>query len=256
MSDVHSTSTATPAGTGTHATVLELNEIHSYYDHIHALKGISMTVGEGEIVALIGGNGAGKTTTLRTISGMMKPRTGTLTYQGQDIAGKPPHQTMQMGMSHVPEGRRIFPQLTVRENLEVGAYTITDRRLIEERVQEGFDYFPRLRERENQLGGTMSGGEQQMLAIARALMVNPKLLLLDEPSMGLSPLFVEAIFDIIQKLNREHNTTVLLVEQNANMALAIAHRAYVLQTGEMKLSGRASDIAKDESVRKAYLGEE
>lgn len=162
---------------------------------------------------------------------------------------------MQMGMSHVPEGRRIFPQLTVRENLEVGAYTITDRKLIEERVQE-VCLLPRLKERENQLGGTMSGGEQQMLAIARALMVNPRLLLLDEPSMGLSPLFVEAIFDIIVKLNREHNTTVLLVEQNANMALAIAHRAYVLQTGEMKLSGKASDIAKDETVRKAYLGDE
>ncbi|GGL80632.1 ABC transporter ATP-binding protein [Deinococcus aerolatus] len=241
-----------PGGT----PMLELSDIHSYYDHIHALKGISLTAHEGEIVALIGGNGAGKTTTLRTVSGMMKPRHGTLTYLGQDIAGKPAHQTMQMGMSHVPEGRRIFPQLTVRENLEVGAYTLTDRKLIEERVQEGFAYFPRLKERENQLGGTMSGGEQQMLAIARALMVNPRLLLLDEPSMGLSPLFVEAIFDIIVKLNREHNTTVLLVEQNANMALAIAHRAYVLQTGEMKLSGRASDIAKDESVRKAYLGDE
>jgi len=236
--------------------MLELNDIHSYYDHIHALKGITLQAHEGEIVALIGGNGAGKTTTLRTVSGMMKPRGGTLTYLGENIAGKPAHQTMQMGMSHVPEGRRIFPQLTVRENLEVGAYTITDRKLIEERVQEGFAYFPRLRERENQLGGTMSGGEQQMLAIARALMVNPRLLLLDEPSMGLSPLFVEAIFDIIVKLNREHNTTVLLVEQNANMALAIAHRAYVLQTGEMKLSGKASEIAKDESVRKAYLGDD
>ena len=243
-----------PSTTG--AAMLELNDIHSYYDHIHALKGITLTAYEGEIVALIGGNGAGKTTTLRTVSGMMKPRGGTLTYLGEDIAGKPAHQTMQMGMSHVPEGRRIFPQLTVRENLEVGAYTITDRKLIEERVQEGFAYFPRLRERENQLGGTMSGGEQQMLAIARALMVNPRLLLLDEPSMGLSPLFVEAIFDIIVKLNREHNTTVLLVEQNANMALAIAHRAYVLQTGEMKLSGKASEIAKDESVRKAYLGDD
>ena len=245
-----------PAPSTSGQAMLELSDIHSYYDHIHALKGISLTAHEGEIVALIGGNGAGKTTTLRTVSGMMKPRHGTLTYLGQDIAGKPAHQTMQMGMSHVPEGRRIFPQLTVRENLEVGAYTITDRKLIEERVQEGFAYFPRLKERENQLGGTMSGGEQQMLAIARALMVNPRLLLLDEPSMGLSPLFVEAIFDIIVKLNREHNTTVLLVEQNANMALAIAHRAYVLQTGEMKLSGKASDIAKDESVRKAYLGDD
>ncbi|CAM4113434.1 ABC transporter ATP-binding protein [Deinococcus marmoris] len=254
----HPTTAPTPAeAPSTSGTpMLELTDIHSYYDHIHALKGITLKAHEGEIVALIGGNGAGKTTTLRTVSGMMKPRTGTLSYLGENIAGKPAHQTMQMGMSHVPEGRRIFAQLTVRENLEVGAYTITDKKLIEERVQEGFAYFPRLKERENQLGGTMSGGEQQMLAIARALMVNPRLLLLDEPSMGLSPLFVEAIFDIIVKLNKEHNTTVLLVEQNANMALAIAHRAYVLQTGEMKLSGKASDIAKDESVRKAYLGED
>ncbi|MFC3835109.1 ABC transporter ATP-binding protein [Deinococcus rufus] len=238
------------------APMLELSDIHTYYGHIHALKGISMTVNEGEIVALIGGNGAGKTTTLRTISGMMKPRTGTLAYQGRTIAGIPAHDIMQLGISHVPEGRRIFPQLTVRENLDVGAYTVTDRAVVETRVQEGFGYFPRLKEREHQLGGTMSGGEQQMLAIARALMVAPKLLLLDEPSMGLSPLFVEAIFDIVEKLNREHGTTVLLVEQNANMALQIAHRAYVMQTGEIKLSGKASDIAQDESVRKAYLGDE
>ncbi|THF89043.1 ABC transporter ATP-binding protein [Deinococcus sp. KSM4-11] len=236
--------------------MLELNDIHTYYGHIHALKGISLTVNEGEIVALIGGNGAGKTTTLRTISGMMKPRTGALTYKGQTIAGIPAHHIMQLGISHVPEGRRIFPQLSVRENLDVGAYTVTDRPTVEQRVQEGFGYFPRLKEREHQLGGTMSGGEQQMLAIARALMVAPKLLLLDEPSMGLSPLFVEAIFDIIEKLNREHGTTVLLVEQNANMALQIAHRAYVMQTGEIRLSGKASDIAQDESVRKAYLGDE
>ncbi|GAA5435456.1 ABC transporter ATP-binding protein [Deinococcus sp. A31D244] len=236
--------------------MLELNDVHTYYDHIHALKGVSMTVNEGEIVALIGGNGAGKTTSLRTISGMMKPRRGTMTYQGQNISGIPAHHTMQKGISHVPEGRRIFKDLSVRENLEVGAYTVTDRALIEKRVQEGFEFFPRLKEREAQLGGTMSGGEQQMLAIARALMVNPRLLLLDEPSMGLSPLFVEAIFDIIVKLNKERGTTVLLVEQNASMALGIAHRAYVLQTGEVKLSGNAADIANDESVRKAYLGEE
>ncbi len=236
--------------------MLELNNIHTYYGHIQALKGISLTVNEGEIVALIGGNGAGKTTSLRTISGMMKPKSGSLSYLGQNIAGVPSHEIMQRGMSHVPEGRRIFPQLTVRENLEVGAYTVNDRKVIEERVQEGFAFFPRLKERETQLGGTMSGGEQQMLAIARALMVAPKLLLLDEPSMGLSPLFVEAIFDIIEKLNKERGTTILLVEQNANMALAIADRAYVLQTGEIKLSGKASDIAQDESVRKAYLGDE
>ncbi|MBZ9751597.1 ABC transporter ATP-binding protein [Deinococcus sp. HMF7604] len=237
-------------------TMLELNDVHTYYDHIHALKGISMTVNEGEIVALIGGNGAGKTTTLRTISGMMKPKRGSLAFKGQSIAGIPAHHILNRGISHVPEGRRIFKDLSVRENLDVGGYTVSDRALIESRIQEGFTFFPRLKERENQLGGTMSGGEQQMLAIARALMVNPKLLLLDEPSMGLSPLFVEAIFDIIVKLNRERGTTVLLVEQNANMALSIAHRAYVLQTGEIRLSGNAADIAKDESVRKAYLGDE
>ncbi|MFC4636901.1 ABC transporter ATP-binding protein [Deinococcus hohokamensis] len=248
--------TLTPRGAATGTPMLELTDVHTYYGHIHALKGITMTVNEGEIVALIGGNGAGKTTTLRTISGMMKPKHGTLTYQGRNAAGVPAHLIMQQGMSHVPEGRRIFPQLTVRENLEVGAYTVTDRKLIEQRIQEGFGFFPRLKERENQLGGTMSGGEQQMLAIARALMVNPKLLLLDEPSMGLSPLFVEAIFDIIGLLNKERGTTVLLVEQNANMALGIAHRAYVMQTGEIKLSGQASDIAQDESVRKAYLGDD
>ncbi|PTA69469.1 ABC transporter ATP-binding protein [Deinococcus arcticus] len=236
--------------------MLELNDVHTYYDHIHALKGVSMTVNEGEIVALIGGNGAGKTTTLRTVSGMMKPRQGAVTMNGVSIAGIPAHHILKMGMSHVPEGRRIFKDLTVRENLDVGAYSVTDRSLIEHRIQEGFTFFPRLKERENQLGGTMSGGEQQMLAIARALMVAPKLLLLDEPSMGLSPLFVEAIFDIIVKLNKERGTTVLLVEQNANMALSIAHRAYVLQTGEIKLSGNAADIAQDESVRKAYLGED
>ncbi|WP_081908952.1 ABC transporter ATP-binding protein [Deinococcus sp. YIM 77859] len=244
--------TAGPTGT----PMLELRDVHTYYDHIHALKGINMTVHSGEIVALIGGNGAGKTTTLRTISGMMKPRHGQVIYDGQNISGLPPHTIMGRGMSHVPEGRRIFAQLTVRENLEVGAYTVTDRQLIEERIQEAFALFPRLKEREGQLGGTMSGGEQQMLAIARALMVNPRLLLLDEPSMGLSPLFVEAIFDIVERLNKERGTTILLVEQNASMALGIAHRAYVLQTGEIRLSGDAASIAQDESVRKAYLGDE
>ena len=236
--------------------MLELRGVHTYYGHIHALKGINVVVPDGEIVALIGGNGAGKTTTLRTISGMLRPKQGSVVMQGKDISGIPAHQIMQMGMSHVPEGRRIFPQLTVRENLEIGAHTVTDRKIIEERIQEGFTYFPRLKEREHQLGGTMSGGEQQMLAIARALMVNPKLLLLDEPSMGLSPLFVEAIFDIVVELNAKRKTTILLVEQNAQMALSVAKTAYVLQTGEVKLSGNASDIAEDESVRKAYLGED
>lgn len=236
--------------------MLELQDIHTYYGQIQALKGLNMQVNTGEIVALIGGNGAGKTTTLKTVSGMMRPKVGQVTYLGQNITGIPAHQIMQRGMSHVPEGRRIFPQLTVRENLEVGAYTVTNRKVIEERIQEGFALFPRLQERENQLGGTMSGGEQQMLAIARALMVAPKLLLLDEPSMGLSPLFVENIFDIVERLNKERGTTILLVEQNASMALGIAHRAYVLQTGEIKLSGDAKDIANDETVRKAYLGDE
>lgn len=240
----------------TKAPMLELKDIHTYYGQIHALKGLNMTVHPGEIVALIGGNGAGKTTTLRTISGMMKPKQGTVTYEGQNITGVPAFNIMKRGMAHVPEGRRIFPQLTVRENLDVGAFTVNDRKAIADRIEEGFTLFPRLRERETQLGGTMSGGEQQMLAIARALMVNPKLLLLDEPSMGLSPLFVEAIFDIVEKLNKERGTTILLVEQNASMALAIAHRAYVLQTGEIKLSGKAADIAADETVRKAYLGDE
>nr|WP_025567409.1 ATP-binding cassette domain-containing protein [Deinococcus wulumuqiensis] len=236
--------------------MLELQNVHTYYGQIEALKGLNMTVGEGEIVALIGGNGAGKTTTLRTISGMMKPKTGTVAYLGQNVTGVPSHQMIGRGMAHVPEGRRIFPQMTVRENLEVGAYTVDDKAAIASRIEEGFDLFPRLRERESQLGGTMSGGEQQMLAIARALMIAPKVLLLDEPSMGLSPLFVENIFSIIERLNRERGTTILLVEQNASMALAIAHRAYVLQTGEIKLSGNAQDIARDETVRKAYLGDE
>ncbi|WP_339095572.1 ABC transporter ATP-binding protein [Deinococcus sp. VB343] len=239
-----------------HNTVLELQNVHTYYGQIEALKGLNMTVNEGEIVALIGGNGAGKTTTLRTISGMMKPKTGTVTYLGQNVTGVPSQNLVGRGMAHVPEGRRIFPQMTVRENLEVGAYTVNDKAAINARIEEGFDLFPRLRERESQLGGTMSGGEQQMLAIARALMVAPKVLLLDEPSMGLSPLFVENIFAIIQKLNKERGTTILLVEQNASMALSIAHRAYVLQTGEIKLSGNAQDIARDETVRKAYLGDD
>ncbi|MBB5232837.1 branched-chain amino acid transport system ATP-binding protein [Deinococcus budaensis] len=245
-----------PAAPASGPVMLELRDVHTYYGQIHALKGLNMTVNQGEIVALIGGNGAGKTTTLRTISGMMKPKHGQVVYEGQSIGGVPAHTILGRGMSHVPEGRRIFPQLSVRENLEVGAYTVTDRAVVEQRIEEGFALFPRLKERETQLGGTMSGGEQQMLAIARALMVNPRLLLLDEPSMGLSPLFVEAIFDIVEKLNRERGTTILLVEQNASMALGIAHRAYVLQTGEIRLSGPAADIARDESVRKAYLGDE
>jgi len=252
--DTPGTQSSPVSGTGT--PMLELRDIHTYYGHIHALKGITLDVMQGEIIALIGGNGAGKTTTLRTISGMQRPKSGTLRYLGKDIAGVRPDQIMLQGMSHVPEGRRIFGQLTVRENLEIGAYTVTDRAVIQSRIEEGFEFFPRLREREKQLGGTLSGGEQQMLAIARALMVAPKLLLLDEPSMGLSPLFVETIFDIVERLNRERGTTILLVEQNASMALGIAKRAYVLQTGEIRLQGPAAEIASNESVRKAYLGED
>lgn len=235
--------------------MLQLNNIHSYYGQIHALKGINLEVKTGEVVALIGGNGAGKTTTLRTISGMMRPKQGEVLFEGKAIHTIAPHTLTSMGMSHVPEGRRIFPQMTVRENLELGAYTVNNPKVIQQRMDEGFALFPRLAERQNQQGGTLSGGEQQMLAMARALMTHPKLLLLDEPSMGLSPLFVEAIFDIIEQLNRERQTTILLVEQNALMALAVAHRGYVLQTGQIILSGPAADIAKDETIRKSYLGE-
>ncbi|WP_027480708.1 ABC transporter ATP-binding protein [Deinococcus pimensis] len=235
-------------------SLLEVKGVQSYYGHIHALKGVDLTVGEGEVVALIGGNGAGKTTTLRTISGMLRPKQGDVTYAGRSIVGMAAHDIMSLGISHVPEGRRIFPQLTVRENLDIGAYKVSNRKLIQERMDEGFALFPRLAERRTQLGGTLSGGEQQMLAIARALMVDPKLLLLDEPSMGLSPKFVETIFDIVERLNRERGTTILLVEQNASMALGVARRAYVLQTGEIRLTGDAADVARDASVREAYLG--
>jgi len=236
--------------------MLTLNDIHTYYGPIHALKGITLEVKKGEVVALIGGNGAGKTTTLRTISGMMRAKQGEVTLEGKRINQIQPHLLTSLGMAHVPEGRRIFPQLTVRENLEIGGFTVRDRKAVAERMDEGFALFPRLAERKSQLGGTLSGGEQQMLAMARALMVAPKLLLLDEPSMGLSPLFVETIFDIIQKLNKERGTTILLVEQNASMALGVAHRAYVMQTGNIRTSGDASVLAQDESIRKAYLGED
>jgi len=236
--------------------MLTLNDIHTYYGPIHALKGITLEVKKGEVVALIGGNGAGKTTTLRTISGMMRAKKGEVTLEGKRINQIQPHLLTSLGMAHVPEGRRIFPQLTVKENLEIGGFTVKDRKAVNERMDEGFALFPRLAERRGQLGGTLSGGEQQMLAMARALMVAPKLLLLDEPSMGLSPLFVETIFDIIQKLNKERGTTILLVEQNASMALGVAHRAYVMQTGNIRTSGDASVLAQDESIRKAYLGED
>jgi len=234
-------------------SVLTLNDVHSYYGHIHALKGISLEVNKGEIVTLIGSNGAGKSTTLRTISGMMHPKKGSITFEGKSIAKSEPHQVVRSGMVHVPEGRGIFATLTVKENLEMGAYNVKDSHLIQERMERGFKLFPRLKERINQYGGTLSGGEQQMLAIARGLMTNPSLLMLDEPSMGLAPILVELIFDIIKELN-EQGTTILLVEQNALMALSIAHRGYVLQTGEITYSDTAENLREAKAVQEAYLG--
>jgi branched-chain amino acid transport system ATP-binding protein len=235
--------------------MLELRDVHTYYGQIHALKGLSFTVGKGEIIALIGGNGAGKTTTLRTVSMLKAPKRGEVFFKGKSLNTTPAHEIVTLGMAHVPEGRRIFPRLSVKENLEIGAFTIKDRNLIQKRMNQGFEIFPRLKERQSQLGGTLSGGEQQMLAFARALMIDPELILLDEPSMGLSPLFVETIFDSIVTLNQA-GKTILLVEQNALMALGIAHRGYVLQTGEIVLKGTGEQLKNDESVRKKYLGED
>ncbi len=235
-------------------SLLEVDDIHSYYGQIHALKGISIKVNEGEIVTLIGSNGAGKSTILRTISGMMHPKKGKISFEGKDISKKEPHEIVTAGMVHVPEGRGIFPTLTVKENLEMGAFTITDSKIIEERMEYGFSLFPRLKERIDQFGGTLSGGEQQMLAIARGLMMDPHLLMLDEPSMGLAPILVELIFDIIKDLNATRGTTILLVEQNALMALSIAHRGYVLQTGEITVTDTAANLRDNEEVQKAYLG--
>lgn len=234
-------------------SLLTLENIHSYYGRIHALKGISLTVEKGEIVTLIGSNGAGKSTTLRTISGLIHPREGKITLDGKDISHMDPHMIVGNGICHVPEGRGIFPKLTVKENLEIGAFSVDDPYEIERRMENGFDLFPRLKERVNQKGGTLSGGEQQMLAIARGLMLNPQILMLDEPSMGLSPVLVELIFDIVKMLN-EKGTTILLVEQNALMALSVAHRGYVLQTGQIVISDTAENLKHDESVQHAYLG--
>ena len=234
-------------------SLLSLTDIHSYYGHIHALKGVSVTVEEGEIVTLIGSNGAGKSTTLRTISGMLHARTGQVFFDGRDITRMEPHEIVLAGLGHVPEGRGIFPKLTVQENLEMGAFTVRNQVDIKERMAYGFELFPRLKERLDQYGGTLSGGEQQMLAIARGLMMNPRLLMLDEPSMGLAPVLVELIFDIIKTLN-DKGTTILLVEQNALMALSIAHRGYVLQTGEIVVSDSAANLRRNEAVQKAYLG--
>lgn len=235
-------------------SLLELENVHSYYGHIHALQGISLRVEEGEIVTLIGANGAGKSTTLRTISGLIKPRHGSVRLKGQDITSLPPHQIVELGVGHVPEGRGIFPRLTVRENLEMGAYTIQDRAEVARRMELVFNIFPRLRERINQKGGTLSGGEQQMLATARGLMLKPHILLMDEPSMGLAPVLVEAIFEVIKTLNQQEGTTILLVEQNALMALSVAHRGYVLQIGNIVLDDTAENLKKNEMVRAAYLG--
>ena len=234
--------------------MLELKDVHTYYGNIHALKGISLTVDDGEIVTLIGSNGAGKTTTLRTIQGLIRPRHGTITLNGEDLTKVPAHEITSKGVSQSPEGRLIFPRMTVKENLEMGAFARKDKDGIKNDMERVFTLFPRLKERVNQKGGTLSGGEQQMLAMGRALMANPRVMLLDEPSMGLSPILVEQIFKIISELHAQ-GTTILLVEQNARMALSIASRGYVLQTGEIRLQGPAAKLRDDEDVRKTYLGE-
>lgn len=233
-------------------TILQIKNIETFYGGIQALKGISMEVEKGEIVTLIGSNGAGKSTTLKSISGLEKIKTGSILFKEQDISNKPAHQTTLLGMAHVPEGRKIFATLTVKENLWMGAFSVSKKRDIEERMEMVFELFPILKKRIDQKGGTMSGGEQQMLAIGRALMMKPELLMLDEPSMGLAPIIVEQIFEIIQSLNRE-GITILLVEQNAYQALSIAHRGYVIQNGEIVLSGRGVDLIENDEIREAYL---
>ena len=234
--------------------VLALDRVEAYYGTIRALRGISLDVREGEIVTLLGANGAGKTTTLRSINGLNRPRRGTITFQGEDITSLPAHHIVARGVSQSPEGRKLFPRMTVVENLEMGAFQRSDRGGIKEDMERVFTLFPRLAERRSQKAGTMSGGEQQMCAIGRAMMARPKLLMLDEPSMGLAPIFVERIFETIVEINKQ-GTPILLVEQNALMALEIAQRGYVLQTGSIVLSGTASDLQQNEDVRKTYLGE-
>jgi branched-chain amino acid transport system ATP-binding protein len=234
-------------------SLLELDGIHAYYGKIHALKGVSLEVNQGEIVALIGGNGAGKTTTLRSISGLLHPRKGRVLLDGQDISHLPPDVVHKAGLGLVPEGRGVFPDLTVVENLEMGAYIVDDQAQVERGIENAFKLFPRLKERAHQRGGTLSGGEQQMLATARGLMSQPKILLMDEPSMGLAPVLVDQIFEIIKQLNAM-GTTILLVEQNALMALSIAHRGYVLQVGSIVLSDTGENLKANDTVRKAYLG--
>ena len=235
--------------------MLEVQNLHTYYGSIHALKGLTISVEEGEIVTLIGANGAGKTTTLRTISGLLQPREGSIVFEGDDLLSYPAHEIVYKGISMVPEGRGIFAKLSVLENLDMGAYSRSDKEGIKQDLKRVFMLFPRLEERQNQVAGTLSGGEQQMLATGRALMASPRLLLLDEPSMGLAPVLVESVFDTIIEINRE-GTTILLVEQNAHMALQVAQRGYVLQTGEIVLSDTVEGLRKNPMVQKAYLGME
>ena len=234
--------------------MLEVKDLQVFYGMIQAIKGISFEVNEGETVALIGANGAGKTTTLHTITGLLSPKKGSVVFEGKEITKVPAHKIVSLGMAHVPEGRRVFAQLYVYQNLKMGAYTRKDKAEIDEMLETVYKRFPRLKERQNQMAGTLSGGEQQMLAMGRALMSKPKIVLLDEPSMGLSPILVNEIFDIIQSLNKA-GTTVLLVEQNAKKALSIADRAYVLETGNIVLSGDAKEMMNNDSIKKAYLGE-
>ena len=234
--------------------MLEVKDLQVYYGMIQAIKGISFEVNQGEVIALIGANGAGKTTILHTVTGLHAPKAGSIIFEGQDITKVPAHKIVSMGMAHVPEGRRVFAQLSVYDNLKMGAYTRTDKNEIEESLEMVYKRFPRLEERKNQMAGTLSGGEQQMLAMGRALMSKPKIILMDEPSMGLSPIFVNEIFDIIQEVSAS-GTTVLLVEQNAKKALSIADRAYVLETGNIALEGDAKVLMNDDSIKKAYLGE-
>jgi branched-chain amino acid transport system ATP-binding protein len=236
------------------AATLELRDVHTYYGNIRALKGVSLTVSQGEVVTLIGSNGAGKTTTLKTVIGTVRPLRGTVMFKGQRIDTVPTHQIVRLGIAQSPEGRRIFPRMTVLENLELGAFTRADQDQIPQDLERVLTLFPRLRERLAQKGGTLSGGEQQMLAIGRALMARPSVLLLDEPSMGLSPILVETIFQIVQDINRQ-GTTILLVEQNARMALRVAHRGYVIQTGRIVLHDSGAELLKSDVVRKTYLGE-
>lgn len=233
--------------------LLEVKNIEVYYGVIRALKGISFEVPEGEIVALIGANGAGKTTTLHTVTGLLQAKSGTVTFDGTDITKTPPHKIVSMGIAHVPEGRRVFQQLSVYENLCMGAFTRSDKKEIAESIEKVYTYFPRLKERTSQAAGTLSGGEQQMLAMGRAIMSKPRLIVMDEPSMGLSPIYVQQIFDIIKEFHKM-GTTILLVEQNAEMALEIADRAYVYESGNIVLSGTGKELAASDSIKKAYLG--